>query len=309
MYFNGKEIKNLFPKFYFFKEINECSINGKKYIFKICPKNNQGEYNLQFFYNDLIVKYICDEISLNCCDIDLINTNKKTGVIVPDYRKDGYNYVNGQQILKEYLKYLEDNKLIEDVLGITVKYPLDENHRLFLINQMNNLETIWDALNYRYCKDSENIKTDKITRIMKELSKRFCLDYIVMQSDRHERNWEIEEKDNEAVLTPLYDNETSFEWGIINPEMRVEISNIKGITNELEKYLRYSSNYFKNQFFDLFGFLTPQKLEEIIKKIEIERGFQFPYIYKQNIIKNYDSNYRDILSRIKRINLEGGIKK
>lgn len=309
MYYNGKEIKKLFPRFYFFKETNECVIDGKKYIFKICTKNSQGQYNLEFFYNDLIVKYICDEISLDCCDIDLINTNKKMGVIVSDYRKDGYNYINGQQILGEYLMYLEENKLIEESLGISVKYPLDENHRLFLINQMNNLETIWDALNYRYRNDQENIKNDKIIKIMSELSKRFCLDYLVMQSDRHERNWEVEEKGNNSSLTPLYDNETSFEWGIINPEMRVEISGMKGINNELEKYLIYSSDYFRNNFLDLFKSLTPQKIEEIITKIEIERGFQFPYIYKRNVIKHYELNYKDILSRIKRINLEEGLKR
>lgn len=309
MYFNGKEIKKLFPKFYFFKEINECIIDGKKYIFKVCPKNNHGDYTLKYFYNDLIIKYMCNEIFINCCDIDLITTNKKTGVIVPDYRKSGYNYINGKQILGEYLNYLEYNKLIEESLGINVKYPVDENQRLFLINQINNLENIWDALNYRYRKDSENVRNDKITKIMTELGKRFCFDYLVMQSDRHERNWEIEEKDDEAALTPLYDNETSFELGIINPEMRVEISSTKGIDNELEKYLCYSSDYFKNQFLDLFSFLTPQKLEEIIEKIEFERRFQFPYMYKENILKNYNLNYIDISNRIQRINLQGGIKK
>lgn len=307
MYYNGKEIKKVFPKFYFFNEINECKIDGKKFIFKVLPKDIYNEYVIQYFYNDLIIKYVCDEVGIDCCDIDLITTNKKTGVIVPDYRKNDCKYINGQDILEEYLNYLEQNELIEQYLGEKVNYSLNQDLREYLINQMNNLETIWDALNYHYRNDNEYIRQDKINKIINELCKRFSFDYLVMQTDRHERNWEVEEKNDSVQLVPLFDNEMTFNYFGFVTEMKVEkTDNIFGI-KEIEKYLKYSFDHFRNQFMNIYKFLTPEKLEEIITNVEKERGFQFPIIYKKNLLQNYQLNYNEISEIIQRIN--GGLKR
>ena len=46
-----------------------------------------------------------------------------------------------------------------------------------------------------------------VTKLMKKIVDMFILDILVMQSDRHSRNWEIVEYDScEVDLQPLYDN-------------------------------------------------------------------------------------------------------
>lgn len=294
---NEIDLTNYFKKRYRFEEINNVSIDGKNYIFKFLPRDNLFKYDLENFYNDLIVSELCKKVGIESCKVYLGKYKNRYGTLVENYKtNDKAIYVNGSIILKDYLKYLEKNHLVNEYLCENICYPIKNEYRTYLINKMNNLEIIWDALNYHFINFSDSKRCEIVKKIMDELTKRYSLDYLVMQTDRHERNWEIEETLDDAFLTPLYDNELSFCFDSYVPELKVDINNNIKFDSELEKYLSFSSDYYKEEFVNLYNILTPEFLENTIKQLEIRMDFSFPVIYKQTVIKNYSKHYNDITS-------------
>lgn len=287
---------------YKFDKVNDIKINGKNYIFKLLPRDESYNHNFDHFYNDLIINEICKKIGIECCDIYLAKYKKRYGTLVENYKTIGNaKYINGAAILREYFDYLERNHLISEGLDEPLDYPLNENYKEFIIKKMNNLETIWDALNYHYRNFPDSKRNKIVEKIMDELTTRYSLDYLVLQADRNAKNWEIIETKDDAYLTPLFDNELSFWFDLYIPELKVDINDKLKFSGELEKYLSFSSEYFKEKFIKLYNILTPDFLENIIKQLEMENDFTFPVLYKKELLENYIKYYNDIANTFGKI--------
>ena len=160
--------------------------NGKKYYFK---KFGVSDRNLTYLYNELVAYKLAIKSGINCVNPTILSKKDIIGIVTESFGLEGYEKINGTTLLKKYYEYLKETNQIKEVI--------DEEAVLL---KLNNLEDIWNALDYHF-KDYENEqKTQIVGNIMKDLTKIFSFDIIAMQIDRHEENWEIlEAKDHSGA--------------------------------------------------------------------------------------------------------------
>ena len=106
---NEIDLTNYFKKRYRFEEINNVSIDGKNYIFKFLPRDNLFKYDLENFYNDLIVSELCEKVGIESCKVYLGKYKNRYGTLVENYKtNDKAIYVNGSIIFTKssYVKSL-----------------------------------------------------------------------------------------------------------------------------------------------------------------------------------------------------------
>lgn len=286
-------IKNLKIKM---KEAKECStkaywlydINGKNYLFKTYQSTNQ-------MYRSLIIEKIAIKSGINFAHTELASFDTLDGELIENYKKESYDYLNGSTILEEYFLYLKEQEQ-EKMKQLfpkykSYRYTLDE----ILLN-MNNLETIEEALFYHY-RTWEN-KEQIVKNIMEKLKHIFYLDFLTMQRDRGHNNWELEEKKNilYADLPPLIDSNRSFYLPsfqiLLNPTYKMSPTSLY---EKLEYMLDYDEN---NDFFlQLYTENPPEKIEKIIKEIELEHQFLMEKEIKILIMASYNEHYQ-ILTKI-----------
>lgn len=53
----------------------------------------------------------------------------------------------------------------------------------------------------------------------------------------------------------------------------------------------------------MFLFLTPKKIEELIKSVEEERNMTLPRYFKEQLLKDYKENYECIKEKLIHLNL------
>lgn len=266
--------------------------NGVKYFYRRFALNDRP---LEYLLNELIAYEMAKKLEIDCVRPIVVNKPNNVGIATKSFEKDGYSVINGQTILENYYKHLYSNNNEDD---------LEFNET---ITKMNNLENIWDALDY-YFKDYEkNKKNEIIKNIMFDLTKIFSFDIIMMQSDRHAENWEILESNNKdaAYLVPLYDNELCFDNYSISTNLNVEFEEETLINAHynLKKFLSYSSDDFINVFLNYFEKSTPEVLEHIIKDIDEKYKGLFRYTYKEEVMKKYKENYKMLKEVLEELNL------
>lgn len=265
--------------------------NGVKYFYRKFDLNDRP---LEYLFNELVAYEMAKKLEIDCVRPIVVNKPNNIGVATRSFEKDGYSIINGQTILGNYYKHLYNSN--EDELEFNG-----------VITKMNNLEDIWDALEYHF-KDYEKSKKDEIIKnIMFDLTKIFSFDIIMMQSDRHAENWEILESNNkdDAYLVPLYDNELCLDNYSISTNLNVEFEE-KSLVNahhNLKKFLLYSSDEFINVFLNYFEKSTPKVLENIIKDIDEKYKGLFRYTYKEEVFKKYKENYKALKKVLEELNL------
>lgn len=185
-------------------EIGITNFNDLKTSPKINPIliNTDSAYNIMHFsfeykgityfykyksfipvYNELIAEELAKDFDIPCISYDLAVLNKNEGIISKNFKQPGYNYITGYQILEE---------------AFSTKDLFDDE-------RYNNLESIWEALEYRY-KSTPN-KKEIISHLMKRVTDIFIFDIICGLTDRHSSNWGIMEKGETIDIMPLFDNE------------------------------------------------------------------------------------------------------
>ena len=135
------------------------------------------------------------------------------------------------------------------------------------------------------------VDTEQSQSLIKEIKNLFEIDMLVANSDRNMTNIIIEDGAF-PKLTPIFDNEYSFNEGIIVGGMKLD-GNITAIPLIVDEYV---SNY-SNSMEEKINFLTPEKLREIIAKVEFERNIVIPDDIKARIYKNFVNNW-ERLSRV-----------
>ena len=276
--------------------------DGKNFVFKPAPKGPDGLPSLESSFNEIVISNIAQYLKINCikahmaCFNDDNNRFKsKYGIMMEDYNEYGAKVFFGAYFLDYYYEYLKEEKLLKELAN------LDKEDA---IECMNNMKTIHDALYYYF--DYIDNKDKIIDGIMDELARRFCFDFLTMQSDRHIKNWAI-------LLSPLkvpelakmYDNELSFDYSFVP---RLKFSSQDETRDEsLIKFLS-SSNKYKEMFLEMYRTLDVESFISLIDIIEEKNGKFSSNMYKINLIKNYEKNYKRITELLNRQGILTGEK-
>lgn len=266
---------------------NQCwlKINNEYYYFKVTRN----------LYHELIVSECAKFLGVDTIDYDLAIFENSEGVISKSYHKKGYNYTSGTKIL---LKYILDNNygILED-MGFD-KSEL-EKKEFDIVDYINNLEIIWQALEQRY-------KKIDIRKLIDKFILFFMFNILIGQIDGMAQNWEIEENDKEIDLVPFYDGSSAFyydeefddPYGSLSTNFKDKNRNNYVI---LEEFLNISSTEYINLFLAKYELLDYNNFISIIEKVENKIEIGIPNRDKQNIIESYLKNRENIEMVISKI--------
>lgn len=241
--------------------------------------------NINTLYCELIADKLLNKLNLPHVNYYLAEFFGKAYLISNSFKKEDENYVSGYKILDEYKDALNSN--------------LD-------INDMNNLETIWNALEYRYTKMFEKSKAREIvSKLMNQLTTLFSFDIVVANDDRHQSNWIVKEAKDDISINTMFDNEymlnsylddeslNSFALGIYPEDTEHFINYI----DVIKKYIRDSSSEFINKLIMVYNTLSIDVFLQCIKEVEEEFQFIIPSENRQLIINSYKKHY-ELLGQI-----------
>lgn len=144
----------------------------------------------------------------------------------------------------------------------------------------NSLYDIWHTL--------ENY-VNNFPEVMNDIVKMYIFDLLFMLCDRRTDNWGLLTKDNITSLV-IFDNEYLFRAN--NPHMitsKYEWNNNLSRENEIKSFLAQSSNEYVELFKKIYEIVPPEKLKEIISKVEEE--YNIVLEEKIKILECYINNY------------------
>ena len=201
------------------------------------------------------------------------------GVIAKDFRKKDTNYTKGYFILNDYFN---------DYLKMWTHNDR-ENNRNF-----NNLENIWDSLDYRYkFLDNKNIIVQNLFEQI--INNIFLFDIFISNADRHFHNWEIVDETNQIYLNQNYDNEDIFLKDYTIPELGVSKStNNYDFYDTLKEFLKTTENQYLEQVKNMYYILAPDVIVKIFKLTEKRHNLVVPISLKKEIIEKYNIHYKKI---------------
>lgn len=143
------------------------------------------------FYKSLIIEEMAQLSNIDVPHTELVISDCIHGELIEDYRKDGFRYISGTEILYDFFQAEKDSDYLKQVIPHYLRKDyLDEMEKIQLLKYLNTLEIIWNALEFRYQKYLR--KNEIVNHIMGDLSNRFAFDFLTMQRDRHASNWEVE---------------------------------------------------------------------------------------------------------------------
>lgn len=252
--------------------------DNKEYFFKYTqPENKKDKDHRNIRYQSLLIQKMAQQMGIPFPHTDLALFGGREGELQENFHKPNYQYIQGSKILKEYLDFNISMSQMEKIIPNYDKLyhyenadsEFDYNKRLdAVLLKLNNLPDIWNALELHFRKYPN--KQQIVGEMMNSLANRFAFDFITMQRDRGDYNWEIEEneKEHQAHLTMLYDCNRSFYYPsfqvLMNPVDNMKANNEY---DKLEYYLKVSLEEFCHYFYMMFDLFTPDKITEYIHEI------------------------------------------
>lgn len=263
------------------------------YLWKELKDRNQ-------FYKSLIIEEMAQLSNIDVPHTELVISDCIHGELIEDYRKDGFHYISGTEILYDFFQAEKDSDYLKQVIPHYLRKDyLDEMEKIQLLKYLNTLEIVWNALEFRYQKYLR--KNEIVNHIMGDLSNRFAFDFLTMQRDRHASNWEVEENDEIARLTPHFDSNRSFYYPSFSLEFHVNSHfKVTDLYEELEYFLIYSDDSFCHYFYTIYELFTPEKILLILDKIEIKLNHQIPIDLRLSIIGSYEEHYGQLRTIVER---------
>jgi len=278
LYFDGYIIPKQYNDNHFL-----LHVEGKEYYFK--PTRN--------IYEELIVSECAKFLDIDAVEYDLAVFNGIEGVISENYKKENNNYIPGVKILYDYFRD-DDNKDVLKEMGLNFENVEECYNSLVVSEAIQNLEVIWQALEYRYKNDYHSVEN-----IMHNLLEHFMLNMLIGQKDGHPLNWEVEESLEGNKLVPYYDGGESFDT-YETPHSYIAVSyRDKGKDNYavFEEFLKISSSDFIESFVDKFERLGTIEFYQILRKVENKIGIRLPYRALGRITNAFEDN-REMLEKI-----------
>lgn len=270
------------------KEINDpigrkytffLNIGNKSIFFKECSKEG--------IVNELIIDDICklfnkDVLKQECGYITDKYDRKVYGLVSNNYKLDNYTYISLDTILNDYYVYITNNNI---------------NYEGIRIYELINLETIWQALEYRYRNNADHEKIVK--SLMEELASRFLIDILTGQNDRHEFNIEIKENGNDVSLANIYDNEEGLAYDKFDMGVTMDSLKYKGdyMLNLLNEFFDISDSKYIDLFNSMLDKLNIDKFKLIVNNIKFktsELGVSDNYF--DELINKYSKYYNEYKS-------------
>lgn len=194
-------------------------INDETYYIK----KPETEYRL---LGELIAAKLLDKLNLPHVEYHLAQYFDDVVLLSKSFKKENNRYISGQRILNDY--------------GETLKTPQD-------VSDLNNLEQIWQALEYRYSKSNTPEQTLAIvSQLMAEITTLLSFDFVVGNIDRHQSNWIVEEGPQGIHLAQIFDNEYLLD-AYLDPETIASFA-MASSYEELERFAspRESIDYYVN---------------------------------------------------------------
>lgn len=235
--------------------------NGKEYFYK---------YNENTaLYSELVAEELAKDFGIDHVNYHLALFDNHRGCISESYKKDNADYIFGSDLLYECYNYMTENRSIE---------------------VFNNLESIWDALEYRYANDPNKNKI--ISNLMSQIINMFIFDIIICNYDRHSDNWEIMESDNEIKLAPIYDNEGILITSDKNAyfSMTLEEKTHSMLWKTIADFQKVSSSKFTDLIKEKLWIISEKNLIDIFTRIENKTGIPMPDIYKKYYLEEYQNH-------------------
>lgn len=248
------------------------------FLFKYLNKNYFYKSDPIFSpYTELIGTEMLKDFNLPYVDYDLASVSGSKGVISEDYKEKNSNYISGYQLLYDF--YGED--FIDNVA------------------QYDNLESIWDALLYRY-KDNPN-KDNIVSNLMNRITDLYIFDIIVANSDRHPDNFAIVESKDNIDIAPIYDNS----------RMLLSVNHTKAVTltvdevayeelySSLDKFINVSDTNFLNKIKDKLWIIDEENILDIFDRVQNKIGYSIPGRIKNfyiNKLKEHRNRLEEIIN-------------
>lgn len=267
------------------EEMNDSK--GRKYAFFV---NIHGikiyfkESTKEGIVNELIIDSICKLFNKDVLEQDYgyitDKYNRKVyGLISNNYKDDNYSYISLDTILNDYYVYITNNNI---------------NYEKIRIYELVNLETIWQALEYRY----RNIDNSKeiVKKLMEELVSRLLIDILTGQNDRYEFNIEIKEKDSDIKLANIYGNEEGLMYDKFDMGVTMDSLKYKGdyMTSLLNEFFNISESKYIDIFNLMLDKLSIDKFKLIVNDIKSNvKDLEIPDGYFNELISRYSKYYNE----------------
>lgn len=271
-------------------------INGEEYYFKMTRNP----------YVELICYEIARFLGINATPYDLAIFNNYRGVISKSYRKEDCAYISGMRILRQYLK-LDDNINVSKEMGLKGKnYFLNK----YIPRDFNNLEIIWQAIEYRYSKIAVHVDIEKI---MNDLILLLMFNILTCQNDGMPQNWELEESETDVKLVPIFDNEYCLAIDEANRAFSKLTTSFKDNGQEnitiLEEFLKVSSQEFVDLFIQKYNLLTLEEFVNILSIVEKKISCEIPEYLKATYIEAFSINRNRIDEVLENLGLNQSSRK
>lgn len=233
-------------------------------------------------YNELVACELLEDFKLPHIEYDLAIFNGCKGVMSKNYKDNYSSYISGEDILNDFWK---DDLYVE---------------------QHNNLDDIWDALEYRY-RNHEN-KRKIISDLMNKIVKLYLFDIIACQSDRHSLNWEIKENSNEIDLAPIYDNERILSTSGKNSFIAITIDQNfnEVIFKSIKNFEKVSAEDYIKLIKDNLWIISTGNLISIFERIENKTGYPMPNEYKNYYLSEYQNHRKRLENILNNSNVKEG---
>jgi len=245
----------------------EFNYKGETYFYK---------YNEDILpYSELVAEELAKDYGLFCVSYDLASLNGIKGVISKNYKKKNANYI-----------------LADDILSYC--FNSYHNGKCLSIDEYNNLDSIWTALDYYY-RDKKN-KIAITHNLMSQIVDIFLFDIITCQPDRHTRNWEIMEKEDSINISPLYDNERILKYREEDAIISISISESEdeNLWEALKKFQHLSSDEFNNLIEKRLWIISEENLMSVFERIEKKTNHSMPEKCKNFYLDGYKKHKEKI---------------
>ena len=239
-----------------------------------------------------------DILGIEHVKYDMALINGRRGVISESFKRPGYKYYAGKKIIDDYLNGLPDE--IEKNSGTEIVQIL-KNEYDYYKDQLdeactrNNFELIFHAVEY-HTKGRKNGKTEK-GKILDSLVTCHLADIILLNQDRNRSNWLVEENDEEARLSKIFDNGEAFKdrgWTALRVIPLDRSSKKTDTYIELRDFILRSDNEYFERFKSMFSKLSPDVLESCLEKVEKKIKTNVSPELRSKIICTYKKHYEKL---------------
>lgn len=273
-------------------------IDDEEYYFKPTVFD-LGNECVNFAYKELVGYQAAKFLGIDACYCDLAILNGEKGIISKSLRKNGVNLVSGNEILGDYIAcnfdIVKDMGMGSELASQTEKYGLGDTTRYFSAMYINNLEMIWQALEYRY-EDKINISS-----VMYQFVLMYMFTIIFGDADKHPGNWFIVEGKDEVKLAALFDNgnifigyEEGYDIDKINMNFSTRFKDYEvNLVQTLKVFLETSGE----EYFDLFINMSDKILmnfDLILDMVQKQIQGEIPKDEKDKIIVAFNKNQEKI---------------